>query len=340
MPSAATSVRGSVLPPEEQFWQRHSPHNEFPLSSATSIAIHVVALVLLFCLGTFLLNMVPTARTPLLLTPVYVADPGGGGRPLDAGPGPAGDAANRQIEDVDKPKAADANSGKPFDPQRPKLNPLPSIDHPLPNKRQGDQELIENAKKAKEQLSRMSKAARDRLRSGVGTHSPGKDGRPGKDKDKSDADGEGPGPHSGNRRLERIDRWIMLFDTFSGEDYARQLHGLGAILAIPRGGDEYGIIRDLSQRPAKPELGDIGSIHRIYWEDNKRDSVAPLCQALGIHPEPTHVVAFFPKSLEDKLLKIELQYQGLREDQIKQTRFKIRRTASGCEPVVLDQIAK
>jgi hypothetical protein len=339
MPSATTSVPGTPLPPEEKFWQRHSPHHEFPLSSVTSVAIHIVVLILLFCLGKFLLDMASDSRKPLVEVPVFVGDPGGGGRPLGAGAGPGPGAGNPQLENVGKPDAADPNPAKPVDPKRPEINPLPALD-PLPTKDRGDRELIENAKKAEEQLSRMSKKARDSLRKGLGTHNPGKDGGPGKDKDGGPGEGEGPGSGSGKRRLERMDRWIMLFDTLSGEDYARQLHGLGAILAIPRDNDEYAIIRDLSQRPVKVELGDIGSIQRVYWEDNKIDSIRPLCRALGIEPEPTHVVAFFPESLELKLLRIELQFKGLREEQIKQTRFKIRRTANGYEPVVVDQNAK
>jgi hypothetical protein len=326
------------LPPEEKFWQRHSPHHEFPLSSVTSVAIHVVVLILLFCLGKFLLDMASDTRKPLGEVPVFVGDPGGGGRPLGAGAGPCPGARDPQIENAGKQDAADPIAAKPVDPKRPQLNPPPPLD-PLPAKDRGDRELFENAKNAEEQLSRMSKKAQDSLRKGLGTRNPGKDGGPGKDKDKSDGDGEGPGP-GGKLTLARMDRWIMLFDTISGEDYARQLHGLGAILAIPRDNDEYAIIRDLTKRPAKAELGDIGSIRRIYWEDNKLASITPLCQALGIQPVPTHVVAFFPESLELKLLRMELQFKGLREEQIKQTRFKIRKTANGYEPVVADQKAK
>jgi hypothetical protein len=137
-----------------------------------------------------------------------------------------------------------------------------------------------------------------------------------------------------------MDRWVLVFDTYSGDDYARQLHALGAILAIPRENKQYAIIGDLSKRPAVAELGDITAIQRIWWEDNKHESIGPLCSALGIKPIPAYVVAFFPESLERKLLKIELQYQDLREHQIKETRFKIRKTADGYEPVVVSQKAK
>src|SRR5438128_1898663 len=34
-------------PPAEEFWQRYSPHHEFPLSSITSVTLHLFVIVLL-----------------------------------------------------------------------------------------------------------------------------------------------------------------------------------------------------------------------------------------------------------------------------------------------------
>ena len=84
----------------------------------------------------------------------------------------------------------------------------------------------------------------------------------------------------------------------------------------------------------------MAEIGRIHWTDDKRESLAPLCAALGIRPVPDHVLAFFPADLERKLLRMELQYKGQREGQIKGTRFKVRKTAGGYESVVIDQKAK
>ena len=86
--------------------------------------------------------------------------------------------------------------------------------------------------------------------------------------------------------------------------------------------------------------GKHGTHFMTYWVDEKRESITPLCMALGIRPTPDHVVAFFPEELEKKLLKLELQYRGRREDDIYETRFKVRKTASGYEPIVIEQKAK
>jgi hypothetical protein len=343
MPSATAPVRGSALPPEERFWQRYSPHHEFSLSSASSVAIHILALVMVLLVGRLVYGMMSDTKTPLREIPVTIEPPGGGGVPG----GQANDLGRAQpkpIEDIGEKKQIEKDSATKSDTNRPKLNPEAIPILPLPaQSKDDDARLIKKAEFAHDQLTRMANKVRDQLRAGVVERSkpgPGKDGSSGRDKDSGPGDGEGPGPGSGKLSLERMDRWVLVFDTESGDDYARQLYALGAILAVPRENSEYAIIRDLSKRPAVAEPEDIAAIKRIWWEDNKPDSIAALCSALGIKPIPDHVVAFFPESLERKLLKIELQYQGLREHQIKETRFRIRKTADGYEPVVVSQKAK
>src|SRR5262249_5121762 len=160
-------------------------------------------------------------------------------------------------------------------------------------------------------------------------------------------DGPGPGKDKGRdglgtpkQREERQSRWIMVFDTYSGDDYARQLAGLGAFLASPHVEARkisYLIIRDLHARSVHLEPVELSEIGRINWEDNKRESIAPLCRALGIEPAPDHILAFFPGELERKLLQLELQFKSRKENQIKETRFKFRKTGGGYEPFVIDQ---
>jgi hypothetical protein len=337
MPSGVTSVRAPVAPPEEQFWQRYSPHHEFPLSTISSIAIHAFVLLMLFLLGKLLFEILQNPSPPLREFPIIVGDGGGRGAP-DGGDqrGPGIPGNDGQVEDRGNAKKTEPAAGPE---PRPRLDPntIPII--PLTPKEPGDP-LLEPARRAVEESKRINDETKRRLRKALGSGSKDK-GLGGSDKGNDTGVGKDPGPGTGELRRERMDRWEMVFDTYSGEDYARQLAGLGAILAIPRGtADEYDIIYDLSKRPVQLKRDDIGSIHRIWWEDRKRDSIAPLCSALGITPVPGHIVAFFPEELERKLLKIELQYNGLREEQIKETRFKIRKTAGGYEPVVVEQRRK
>jgi hypothetical protein len=340
IPNKSPSASKSPVPPEEQFWQRYSPHYEFPLSSVTSFAIHALCLVLLFFLGKYIFDRLSEQKKPLQELGVVVAG-GGGGNPEGVGPGPGGEITEPQpAEDTGDKPPQEATPTKP-DTKRENLNPSVPLVQALPEtKDESVRELIQNAGDAVRAQARISKDAQEKLRRsiGYGQGGPGSDG--GKDRGRDTGTGNKTGPGTGNERYERTLRWVMIFDTFSGDDYARQLAGLGAIIAIPRENNQYAIIHDLNQRPARPREEDIEQIKRIYWVDEKRESITPLCMTLGIKPVPDHVVAFFPESLERKLLKLELDYKGRTEDQIYETRFKVRKTAGGYEPVVIEQKAK
>jgi serine/threonine protein kinase len=141
--------------------------------------------------------------------------------------------------------------------------------------------------------------------------------------------GEGPDPGTGKGNLsvrqKRLLRWTMKFNTKTGQDYRQQLLALGAILAIPQPEGGYMVIRDLRTTPATGRIEDINKLNRIFWIDDKPESVAPLAQALGIRPIPPHIVAFFPVELEQELLRRELAYRNGSEDDILETKFEVRR---------------
>jgi hypothetical protein len=136
----------------------------------------------------------------------------------------------------------------------------------------------------------------------------------------------------------------MRFSTQNGADYVSQLKGLGAILAIPvteGPSPQYKIIRNLDQRPPKLLDEDLSKIQRIYWVDDKQQSVAGVLDALGLQGmHPSHFVAFMPESLEQKLFKMELNFRGLKEDQIHETKFEVVRGPGGYQPRVIEQIPK
>lgn len=341
MPTASQVASRASMPPEEEFWQRYSPHHEFPLSSATSIAVHGLILVLLALAGWWLVRLGSARSAPLTDVPVFVEPGGGAGGPGRGGEGLGGDQGGIQVEDVG-PGQQDPD--RAAEPPRNRLVP-PAATPPIVPKDDGDlQRLVADGEQARIDLERITKKNREKLRQALrrdGRPGPGGPGSNGQDKA---GDGTGPGPlGTAKEREERLGRWVMVFDTYSGDDYAHQLAGLGAFLGIPRpDGDEvsYLVIRDLRARPATGKVEDLAEIRRVHWTDPKRESIAPLCLALGIRPIPDHVLAFFPEELERKLLRLELQYKALREDQIQETRFKIRKTADGYEPVVIEQTAK
>src|SRR5262249_37667954 len=155
-----------------------------------------------------------------------------------------------------------------------------------------------------EQFQQLIKEAKEKLNSGLGA--------------KGDPRGSPNGsPHGKkpSKREQRQLRWTMIFNTRDGSDYATQLDALGAILAVPTAsGKEFEIIRDLKARPVQGKVEDLESIKRIYWIDDKPDSVAGLARALAIKTIPKLIVAFFPVELENKLAQMERDYAGRNED--------------------------
>src|SRR5262249_45039581 len=148
-----------------------------------------------------------------------------------------------------------------------------------------------------------------------------------------------PGPvgRLQQERTIRQQRWTMIFNTKDGNDYARQLQTLGAMIAVPEAKGRYRLIRDLSQRPAKGQIEDLSKIDRIYWIDEKPESVKSLSKALGIKPVPKHIVAFFPEKLEEELLSKELAFASRKEAAIESTQFAIKPTPKGFEAKVVSQ---
>lgn len=129
-------------------------------------------------------------------------------------------------------------------------------------------------------------------------------------------------------RARRLLRWHLNFEYDSGEDYAEQLRMLGAILAVPVGEKQYRLYEELSQRPPPARLvsgEDLAKLNRIYWMGDDPEAIQLLFEGLKIPERPKRFWAFFPSELEQDLIKKELAYRGLKEEDIKQTVFKARR---------------
>jgi RNA polymerase sigma factor (sigma-70 family) len=143
-------------------------------------------------------------------------------------------------------------------------------------------------------------------------------------------------------RARRVQRWALDFGTDDGEESARQLQALGAVVAVPEANDKgrYRVFRDLTKRPVRGEGEDLTRIDRLFWIDSSTASVTRLARALGIAPVPEHVVVFFPEFVESELLRKELAFAGRRDEDITETRFKIRRTGTGYAFEVVRQTGK
>jgi hypothetical protein len=136
--------------------------------------------------------------------------------------------------------------------------------------------------------------------------------------------------------------WTIILNTANGDDYARQLESLGAILTIPDPNNHknYLVIRDLRQRPAQPKPEDVSKL-RLFWsKDDRPDSLKHLSAALGLNPIPSHVIVYFPDEFQEKLRQRALNFLGLKAEQIKFTTFEVRLIGGTYEPVVKKQDRK
>jgi hypothetical protein len=331
-----------LIPPDEEFWQRYSPHHEFALSLSSSGVLHVAVLGLLVLAG--IAGWLATHARDVDVDAIEIA--GGGGQLNGVGDKTTGPNQKEAVPDV--PVAT--NLPKPETQQETikdvnaTPDPLIKPDQPLVRPIDPSVGLGKNldaiGKQAMEKLAQLQQGGT--ISKGRGGS--GEGGGLGKGRGKGVGDLEGEGRMKISKRQQRQLRWTMVFNIRQPDDYARQLQGLKAILAIPIPGKEnvkeYKVIRDLSQRPVRPKVEDVTSINRIYWVDDRPESVSSLARVLGVDPVPPYFVAFFPVELEQTLLKKELAYAGHKpEEKIRETKFQVRMAAGGnYEPYVIDQV--
>ncbi len=316
------SVRPRPGLPEERFWRRYSPHGELPLSGAGSFALHALAVGLLVLLGFLGVWFARPNRT-LPVEAVQVA--GGGSGTPNGGEGSKGPGRGAEVVDEQNRQGDDPNV-----PSQPKLA-QPQKQPPAVQFKEGERLISANpeAMQAFERLGAAQSKRDDGRRAARGPAGP-PGGPP----------GPGPAGPPRTKQQERMLRWTMSFNTRTGEDYVRQLRGLGAILAIPvKEGErpEYRLVRDLSRRPAQLLDEDLSKIQRIYWLDSNPRSVREVMNTLGLRQQPSHFVAFMPEELEKKLLRLEKAYRGLEENQIFETKFRVVERGARFEPEVIEQ---
>jgi hypothetical protein len=195
--------------------------------------------------------------------------------------------------------------------------------------------IIERGTQSSNKLKDLDQKTRDALLGGKGQGGPGSGGG------KGTGDGRGVGPGEGamgSVRAKRKLRWTIMFNTRSGEDYLRQLDSLGAILAVKAPDGELKAIRNLLERPVKLLSEDLQALNRIFWIDDKPDTVEQLANAMGLGFTPPQVIALFPYEFERALLDKELKFRGRKEDEILETRFQIlMRGGRNYQIVVIDQ---
>jgi hypothetical protein len=332
------------VPPEEQFWKRYSPHGEAPLSMAGSVTLHALAIGVLLLLAVYVASVFlpPTRNLPVEPVRLDIAG-GGGGKPKGVG-----DSKGIGGRTEDTGAASDDEKLPGQEENAPRLPPLSKVETAKVQEKfdpASARFLQETNSATARAIARMDDTLRkklsDGLQRGKGKGGTGSGGGKGTGTGKGEGPGTGPGKATLSQREKRMLRWHMRFTANTGPEYLRQLRGLGAILAIPireGGGEtEYKIVRDL--RHGAPLLTeDVANIQRIYWIDDKPNSVRDIMNALGGEAatlRPNRFVAFMPEKLEENLFRMERSYVKnvlrvpFNEDRIDETNFRVVPTGGG-----------
>jgi hypothetical protein len=329
-PPGATTPPPPLAPPDEQFWDRYSPHHEFPLSSVGSIAMHVGGLVL-FLLALWLLSrMAISDKTAVPMRVMTVAGEGDDGESTGSGGG-----EQKRPEDVDpvrqvlpKRDVPQADLDHVVEDIKPYLPKVPSNQEGL------RPEDLPTPKKIAGLDEEMKKALLDGMNGNKGK-GPGA-GSSGAAVEGPGAGTKGDATSSSNRAV----RWELNFKTENGNDYVNQLAAMKATLVIPQPANWKAnkAYTNLTAHPPAGEDFNIDKLPGLYFVDDDPGSAGRLTRSMGLDFSPPHFIAFFPKDIEEELAAKERAFRGRKESEIFSTTFKILIRDGKPTITVIDQV--
>jgi len=296
------------------WWRRHSHHGEFPWSTVMSCVLHLFILLMIAAAAAPLLRY---DRTPPAVDVVYVVDDLPAPGEADDLPGSAlEDGAAEEMADDVPEEMAEAEFDQVTEPKLldPEVDPLTPGSELAP--------LEQQMKEALERLNRAQEQLRENQEGSGGGSS-----------------GAGKGGSGGSGRGARAARWVLKFNTRAAQDYLAQLDGLGASIAFPQSGNEYLYVFNPSSENARRERRSLAGENRINWVDRDRESVTAVCSALKI-PVAPFMLAFLPMAREERLLRQELAYNNLEEDEILSTTFEVVHRGGKYDTIVASQQAR
>jgi hypothetical protein len=296
-------------------WNRYSPHGEFPLSTAASTVFHILILALIPLLA---MNLAEPDKTPPSVVTIRVADApdaaaGEGDEPTPGDALQAGDPTAAPSEQPPELTAAEKVT---------EVEQFKPIEKGTTQKdiSSTTQQNVDIAKEAARRAQGAVNAAKDRLKENL----------------KNQSGGSGAGAEG---RAARPARWILTFEYSSAADAVAQYEGLGATIAFPAQGDKWRYFDRPSSDPKKSQVRDLNTESRLYWVNEDAKVVRMIGDHLGVPPSSLFT-AFLPLALEERMLKMELSFNGLDEDEIQSTIFKCVRRGGSYEVIVLSQTAR
>jgi len=289
----------------EPWYRRYSKHGEFPWSSSMSLVLHVfLAFLVLAAAKPFL----TPDRSPPTVDVINVGDePEAAPGETDEAPGEEAATPEAVAQEEMQPTPKDVAIAEAAEVAKPDAI-KPDIKRP-------------DIKTEAANFAAQANAAKQALAENF--------------KKKPGGGGKGSGATG---RAARPARWVLHFKTSSPGDYLAQLEGLGASVAFPLSGSQWKYAINPASNP-RFENRNLDNENRLFWVDDRPQSVRAITEHLGIPPAPV-MAAFLPLELEERMLKMELAYKNLEEDEILSTQFECFQRGGGYDVMVVNQIPK
>ncbi len=330
----------------QAFWRRYSPSGEFPISSAASVALHIlVGVSLALGLG----SLANRAQRPPSVSSVMVGDgdsaaPGFGEDGLPPGDGTletgaaAGEAGGPGVggggPSTPTPEVVTGAEVKDVEA----FQPTETVTSTSSSAAGQAARSVSGAKAAASSAGSRLADAKSMLNKNLGGGGGGGTGVGGGN-GTGGGKGQGGGGGTGlTGRAAQQARWILQFQTASTQDYLAQFEGLGASIAFPAQGNQWKFFSQPSSNPSNSTLRDLSNENRLYWIDENPRNVTGVAAALGVQAS-REMILFLPLELEQRMLKMELSYRGLKEEDIQSTTFGVSRGA-GYDVRVVDQVQR
>jgi hypothetical protein len=344
---AALNTAAQLVPPEQRFWERYSPHGEARFSGLSSFVLHAAIIGPLLILGWFGISFGAPPPDPALKAVRLLEEPGGGGKPGGVKDGPAGGA-----RESGETESGGSPLGDP-DPPDPKLTltEIKDVGAVLPDAYKTDPVVQARIKAGDSRMlvySRVDKQVTDALNAGVRAGQ----GKAGTGTGGGAGDGVGPGVGSGRgegntsltEREKRLFRWKIDFgqrwssDPQAVQNYMQTLEGLGAFVALPAapGSRQFRIIRKLLQKPVQFTNETLSQTECLYWYEQNQQVVRDVTNYLGLPPSAGYII-LLPQFREKEMSEAERKFKGARPSDIFETRFKVSREGGGYKVDVMSQ---
>lgn len=343
-----------LIPPDERFWKRYSPHYELPLAGTASLFLHGILFGLLLFGGLWKLLQWRSEQSRPPSMDVVMLEGGGDGSEGAAGlPGLPGDLGT-EVAAQDQPMTPEL--AKKFAALE--LDQVPRIDLevpevPLPEPKEDISKLLDDISKEvdklpKEKTKTVAPRPKDGVASGKGSGTTAKGpvgqggtgGGLGKGTKGTGFGSGGPG----GRKLTRAEifarRWR--FDlSGTGKEHADKIAAVGLILVIPSPQGELLFIKDIRRRPVELQPGNLGKFQdAVKWQNTSPHSIQALARELQLPFVPPAVFMFLPREREEKMAAEELRFAqqaGRPPALVQETWFDFRLRGGQYEPVAIAQ---